>query len=646
MSTSLLGLDDVSFKIATFLTSRETLDLFAVSRGWRDVLARHEDGLFEIHLKRDFVEGAVLCYVAEEREVRRKQLYLGFLKRWSLAAQGDESERVCVTWTRPVSLLPDVDYDSPERNEDVRSLAFVARVGSTNDPNSCALLRWDPDFDSSSNVGGLSVDARWSETTGGLTVGQNLDANQLLLDDDFDVEEDLLDLEDKLAGSHTLTLHAIDVQHCHVATLMEYNEMRSICTGTNSEEADFVAVGYGHDLPKLYGVPPKGSPYYRDLTENDFREDFTDHDGDEYPPFEVMPIEGMLQLHGTDDGDGFSLSLHQDKIGLTFTGDEFVESTVSRPSQVCSFLKTLMVEKCFRSGSTKQEPQPDWVQTEKIIDAIISFASFEDQAGKLRLVCRHFGASALRSLERKLDETKVIGFQRGEMWDFFKAKVHLGWSDKILTSRESAIEDALWLVSCRCRLRLCPDKETCPHRGVSPRYNAADENTTKKLDVEWARGQLISKGRFSLGTSGECRCYEDDCCGCHNCECRCSFDQEQMSIYQVCEKIVHIVQSKVSYAHEEYAVQRYYGVSRGIPSRQFIRSLFLVFTKPPLAKEDAEQIVHKKPRQVRNDEVSIGMATALTRLHDDHYSRMLTTFRFYSAAHERIEISMEHYGGI
>ena len=91
--------------------------------------------------------------------------------------------------------------------------------------------------------------------------------------------------------------------------------------------------------------------------------------------------------------------------------------------------------------------QPFWVGTEKIIDTVLSYSSFEDQAGKLRLVCRQFDASALHQLERKLDKIKVIGFMRdgegcGNSW--FKATVLRGWTDKCLTSKESVTDDALW----------------------------------------------------------------------------------------------------------------------------------------------------------------------------------------------------------
>jgi hypothetical protein len=65
----------------------------------------------------------------------------------------------------------------------------------------------------------------------------------------------------------------------------------------------------------------------------------------------------------------------------------------------------------------------------------------------LRLVCCQFGASALRQLEAKLEKTKVIGFMRAAEWPncWFEVTVRRGWSDSCLTSKESVIDDALWL---------------------------------------------------------------------------------------------------------------------------------------------------------------------------------------------------------
>ena len=64
------------------------------------------------------------------------------------------------------------------------------------------------------------------------------------------------------------------------------------------------------------------------------------------------------------------------------------------PEHICSLLRALMKQNCVSSGLLQAAievlHQPDWVQDESILDAITSYASFEDQAGKLcmpRLWC-------------------------------------------------------------------------------------------------------------------------------------------------------------------------------------------------------------------------------------------------------------------
>ena len=674
LSTIPLGFDDAALNIATYLPAQDTLGLHAVNRGWHDLLSKHEELLFENYLKQDFVEGAVLSYVAEKKNLSRKKLYRAFFCKWSLPEQGDQNTRVCITWTRRINGANDADGV----NDDMSSLAFIARVGNVDDPRSCALMEWNPDYDERSRIlemdmgsmDQLIVDKCWSETVGGLSIKQNWRENEYWEPGPMETGE----IEDGVVNSdsHTLTLHVVDCRYYQVATLLKETEMYNLYNGEG--EADFETY-YGNKLlPKLYALPPKGSPYHRDFTERDFsrfQNGLYDRDfppPDDYLSIEHMPIEGTLRLdQGEDDGGDTLVELHHALNGLAFDFDNISYGTLFRPRHVCSFLRAMMKQKCAQidmqgilqvDASVSQ--QPDWVQSDTIVDAITSYASFEDQAGKLRLVCSQFGASALRQLESKLDKTKVFGFYRGESWDFFKAQVRRGWSENCLTSKESAIDDALWLASCRCLTNLCKDKESCPNSGNVPQYTDGRSGKSKKtLDMQWAREQLTERGRFNLfprPPNWSPRDNEPPSAG-----VECSFKREQMSLWSLCDKVKAIVHKNVDYAAEYYGdwgdsdgsggripghFQRFYGVSKGIPPKQFIRSLFLVFTKAAGVTTNTEdETANKRARLGPIDEVTFGKAKSNMWEDDTYYGRSITIYRFYSAAHEPFEIHMEHFSG-
>lgn len=84
----------MAINIATFLPAKDSLGLHPVNKKWHDVLTKHEETLFDDYLKRDFVEGRVLSYVAKEKNLSCKKLYRAFAARWSLPAQADENLRV------------------------------------------------------------------------------------------------------------------------------------------------------------------------------------------------------------------------------------------------------------------------------------------------------------------------------------------------------------------------------------------------------------------------------------------------------------------------------------------------------------------------------------------------------------------------
>jgi hypothetical protein len=175
-------------------------------------------------------------------------------------------------------------------------------------------------------------------------------------------------------------------------------------------------------------------------------------------------------------------------------------STIYRRLDTCSYLCALMKEKCAKGEVTEMPlsnlQQPVWIDTDAILDKVLSYVSFGDQAGKLRLVCRQFGKSALRLLNKKLD-----GFVSRGSWiggSSLKVQFYRGWSEQCLTSKESAADDALWLASCRCRSTDCKDKDSCPFANKPLEYSDGQTDEPKILDLNLARDELIKDGWLAL----------------------------------------------------------------------------------------------------------------------------------------------------
>ena len=131
-----------------------------------------------------------------------------------------------------------------------------------------------------------------------------------------------------------------------------------------------------------------------------------------------------------------------------------------------------------------------------------------------------------------------------------------------------------------------------------------------------------------------------------------------MSLWSLCDGVKRDIHNHVEYAGDfwdEYGsggsipsyFQEDYGVSKGIPSKQFLRSLFLVFGKTDSARRLGAETANKRARLGPFDEVSVGTAKSQIRGVDGSscYVRSMTIYRFYSAAHEPIEICMEYYSG-
>lgn len=281
--------------------------------------------------------------------------------------------------------------------------------------------------------------------------------------------------------------------------------------------------------------------------------------------------------------------------------------------------------------------QPFWVDTDEILDRITSFASFEEQAGTLRLVCRKFDVSSLRQLKGKLEKTKVIGFTSGSEWgeSWFKATVRSGWTEDCLASEEGVIDDALWFTKCRCIWQKCENKESCPDANKPVQTYNYRNNATSTLDINEVRKDLAN-GKFkSSGIDAEC-----------------SFKQvEVASLYRLGATIAANIHKRMKqqqgYNGSQHTLNRNlkvdYGVVGNITSRQFVRSIFLIFARAKEASMDTgeEGNVSKKPRTTSIKEVTVGMAKTRVSVENGNISREKKIFRFYSSANEQMEICFE-----
>ena len=556
----LIDSEDAVLSIAKFLSAKDCLSLHTVSKKIHGILGKHDEALFENHLRRDFAEGRVLLYVAKKKNLSRKKLYRAFLGRWSLPKQADEKIRAASEvyyedegdrhnkimindWVKPPHIPVD-QYQGAKLlipHDDVDNLVFIVRVGA-GDANFCALMEWDSDYDPKKSRCQLIIDKSWCDDYGveretQLRIPQDREANDRWCNHDLNVGQ----LTEVMKSKHPLTLHAVDTRYYQVASLLDNTPLEDFMY-THDEISEFRSF-YGSGLPSLWGLTPEFSPFHRKLTEKDFQYFLSPHYreyDDEVPPLEYLAIAGKIQLNKcemhwmkedieVEATNDIVLSHLQRGISFTFLGDR-CESSVSKPHQICNFLRALMKEKCIEVEPREimkfevVTQQPDWVQADKVLDTITSYASFEDQAGKLRLVCRQFDASALRQIEAKLDKTKVIGLRIdcGEGGGYngigFKATVRRGWSDTCLTSKESAIDDALWLASCRCCFEYCPDKDSCKNASkplVCYGYNS-DTKKEEKPAVDGKENfnsppvEMETKKKASTVAAGKRKNYDSD----------------------------------------------------------------------------------------------------------------------------------------
>ena len=160
----LIDAEDAILSIAKFLSAKDCLSLHTVSRKIHGILGKHDEALFENHLRRDFAEGKVLLYVAKKKNLSHKKLYRAFVGRWSLPKQADENIRaasevyyedegdrhtkITIDWVHP-PYIPVDQYQGAKLlipNDDVDNVVFIVRVGAGED-DFCALMEWNSEYD-------------------------------------------------------------------------------------------------------------------------------------------------------------------------------------------------------------------------------------------------------------------------------------------------------------------------------------------------------------------------------------------------------------------------------------------------------------------------------------------------------------------
>ncbi|KAK1743956.1 hypothetical protein QTG54_005553 [Skeletonema marinoi] len=285
----LLSVNDAIVSIAAFLSARDFLSLPCTCRSLARVISKNEEALFEHHLRRDFPEGEVLSYVAEQRNLSRKKLYRAFLGRWSLPKQadleiraesadydyeGDRNTRILIEWLQP-AIISEENYEGAKLlipNDDVDNVVFIAHVvGADNKCGSkCALMGWNPEYDPKYQQ--LIIDKSWCDgKMADISLSQNEEINEGWCTGKINVGQ----LTEAFKSMHTLSLHAIDCQKYHVASLLDDSSMDDMGYYSNeAKRTSELRLWYGFGLPTLWGVLPMFSPRYlsrNKLTDRDFR---------------------------------------------------------------------------------------------------------------------------------------------------------------------------------------------------------------------------------------------------------------------------------------------------------------------------------------------------------------------------------------
>jgi hypothetical protein len=180
------------------------------------------------------------------------------------------------------------------------------------------------------------------------------------------------------------------------------------------------------------------------------------------------------------------------------------------------------------------------------------------------------------------------------------------------------------------------------------------KHKTLTVDEAKLRQKLTERGRVQLTKTSpdDLRWAERDDYWKPSNVVKCSFEEDEMNLFELCRNIGKAIDSNTGgYMYEEegeqpplnWHLKRDYGVSKRISSRQFVRSIFLIFARAEnnITISEEDESAEKKARVTPSQKVTIGMAETNIATKIGSYSRMKKIIRFKSAASEPLEICLE-----
>ena len=312
----------------------------------------------------------------------------------------------------------------------------------------------------------------------------------------------------------------------------------------------------------------------------------------------------------------------------------------SHPVDLCRFMSALMRDKCSNEVDYQYsaQEQPTWMCSDNIVNNIISYASFEDQAGSLSLVCHKLRSSALGQLSKKLERRGVLAYGGSECGGWHKVEVQRGWSDTFLTDRESTVDGALWLVQCCCKGKgmACKNKESC-QCGQPRVYTVGDEEM--ELDLNLIKESLIASGTANL--TSEKREYVNRY-GCkkeeHLYTAQANFTTSKREIWSLFDEIRRSVDNHYLW-FDMKNFQKDFGVKRiqngwsddVIRPKQFVRTCLYALARQSIG-DCVDAIIHTG---------KIKMHSPISD--DKSIKRWITIHRFHTDIGEPVEIRLEYF---
>ena len=380
----------------------------------------------------------------------------------------------------------------------------------------------------------------------------------------------------------------------------------------------------------------------------------------------LRDFNGDEDIERNENEEKYELGHPWKGVNFCFTGggDIDFECSVDQPYEICSFLTTLMKERCIQIEHRPRldiaiiSEQPEWVKTNSIIDKITSFVSYEDQAKMMRLVCRNFRLSASRQIQAKLFQNKVIGFMKfdyyGDAWSSetsFRATLRRGWSDDF-ESKEGVIDYALRLASCRCHSGSCQGKKNCElgdHLLFRSFDSESNQCVTQSIAVETVRQCLTEEGSVCVDKNYSDTATSDQIISDQTGNSvYCFYREEEMTLFELFRQIsgaVNYGTDPHGYAeclHDD--LKRDYGVSNRMYCCGFVRSILLPFATAMNKDHNLQGPREKKVRiSPSTTNATISVARSSMNTENGLISRKVCIYRFFSADNEPIEVRLDSF---